>query len=288
MKALPTILVACCACSAAAHAGTVTLTSNDVTSAPDIEAAINTATNFGTEKGTVILDGSQGEFVYSGPFPLDTSINVFRSNFTLRGINNATIANCDDGLFFDDFALDDIVIEDMTFHCTGDGIDGAGLSQRTDVIIRRNVFETGIFGIIQNNAIRWSIMNNTINAGTIPAQTAVALFGGRDSSVVNNSLSAFRGVWLTSESGLHSTGNQVTNNRIEALETGVRLEGSASGNTVAANRITLTSPADTGIFLDSGTSGNKVLGNQAEVTGGGSLTTVQDFGTGNMVSGNKP
>ena len=94
----------------------VTLDASQVTSASDIEQAIETATAYGTRPGTVILDGSQGKFEYDGA---DRSINLYYSNITLRGVNKATIGNCDDGVFFDDFTVNNIVIEGIGFACLG-------------------------------------------------------------------------------------------------------------------------------------------------------------------------
>ena len=68
--------------TATAYGGTVTLTKDDVASARDIEAAIVTATNFGSEAGVVILDGSSGAFTYTEP---DKSINIFVSNLDSAG-----------------------------------------------------------------------------------------------------------------------------------------------------------------------------------------------------------
>lgn len=285
MKGIPTLLAVCGLYIGSAHAATITLTRNDVTSALDIEAAINTATNFGTTPGTVILNGSQGDFVYSGP---DQSINIQMSNLTLRGSNGATIANCDDGLFFDDIAVQNISVEDITFQCSGDGIDGTGLSVRKNVTLKDNVFETGIFGISINNAVEWTLLGNIVVAGTDPGQTAIALFGSKDSRIVGNTVVAAQGIRLGTEGSLVSSGNQVIGNRIVALDTGVRLDSGTNRNNVLLNRIALFAPVGTGIFLDVGTFRNRVQGNRVSIVPGGSLTTVQDLGTDNKVSGNRP
>ena len=87
---------------------TITLTAGQVSSAVDIEAAIIGATARGTRPGTVILDGQNGPFVLTGD---DRSMNIFVSNLTLRGVNQAVIKNCDDGLFFDSFPLKHILVE---------------------------------------------------------------------------------------------------------------------------------------------------------------------------------
>ncbi|MDF3031301.1 MAG: hypothetical protein K0R03_1859 [Moraxellaceae bacterium] len=285
MKGMPMLLALCSVTSAVAQAGTVTLTSNNVSSALDIEAAINTATNFGTTPGTVILSGRKGDFVYSGP---DRSINIQVSNLTLRGVHGATIANCDDGLFFDDVAVRDIRVEQITFHCTGDGIDYVGTSPRKDVTVRNNVFETGASGISVTNTIDWRIINNSIVAGPASGQTGIALVGSRDSQIVGNTLIAAQGLRLDSAGSLVSSGNRVIANRIAAHDTGIRLDTGANKNSVLANRIVLFGPVGTGVFLDSGTFRNRVQGNRASIVPGGTLTTVLDLGTGNLVQGNQP
>ncbi|MCD6061089.1 MAG: Periplasmic copper-binding protein (NosD) [Moraxellaceae bacterium] len=285
MKGIALLLMSCSLAIGATQAATVTLTRNDVSSALDIETAINSATNFGTTSGTVILDGRQGEFVYSGP---DRSINIAVSRLTLRGVHGATIANCDDGLFFDDVAVRNIIVERLAFHCTGDGIDHVGLSPRKDVTVRNNVFETGLSGISVSNTIEWRILNNSIVAGTEPGQTGITFFGSRDSQIVGNTLIAAQGLRLGTEGSLVSSGNRVIANRIAAHDTGIRLDPGASRNSVLANRIALFGPAGTGILLEGGTFHNRVQGNRVSIVPGGTLTTVLDLGTGNLVQGNQP
>jgi hypothetical protein len=68
----------------------------------------------------------------------DKSLNIFVSNLTLRGINQAIIDPCDDGLFFDDFPLHDILVEGITFLCTGDGVEATGTFK--GVTLRDNFF----------------------------------------------------------------------------------------------------------------------------------------------------
>lgn len=281
MKGMPMLLALCSVASAAVQAGTVTLTRNDVSSALDIEAAINTATNSGTTPGTVILSGSRGEFIYSGP---DRSINIQVSHLTLRGVHGATIANCDDGLFFDDVAVQDIRVEHLTFRCTGDGIDHVGTSPRNNVTVRNNVFETGASGMSVTNTIDWRILDNSI----VASQTGIALTGSRDSQITNNTLIAAQGLRLDSAGSLVASGNRVIANRIAAHDTGIRLDSGANKNSVLANRIALFAPVGTGVFLDAGTFRNRVQGNRVSIVPGGTLTTVLDLGADNLVQGNQP
>ncbi len=197
-----------------AYGEAVTITKDDVTSALDIEAAINTATGFGSEPGIVILDGSKGSFTYTGP---DKSINIAVSNLKLLGIKGATIINCDDGLFFDGVTAGNILIKGIAFQCTGDGIDGLpGLWE--NVRVQNNLFKAASFGIIIRNPVNWRIRNNTITAGTGQVQAAVAFIGGTDSTIENNALTAFNGVALTNFFASASTGNRVVRNHIEAFE----------------------------------------------------------------------
>lgn len=279
MKALPIILVTC---SAAAQAGTVTLTSNGVTSALDIEAAINTATNFGTTPGEVILDGIDGDFVYAHP---DTSINMFVSNLTLRGINGATIANCDDGLFFDNIPVTNILVENIRFQCFGNGIDDNENNTHSNVTIRNNVFQTnGLIGIEIYNSNNWKILNNTVSA---PGEVAIVLANGVSSEIVGNRIIARYGISFFTFNNFSSANHNIVANNIEADETGVILSG-VSNSHVRRNRIFISGLSGICISLGPDTRQNRVKQNRGSIVPGGSLTTVQDLGTDNKVSGNKP
>ena len=97
-----------------------------MSSAVDIEAAIIQATAEGTRQGMVTLDGKKGAFVFTGE---DRSVNIFVSNLTLRGVNQPVIQNCDDGLFFDNFPLENVQVEGITFLCSGDGVEASGSFQ---------------------------------------------------------------------------------------------------------------------------------------------------------------
>ena len=148
--------------TAMAQTNMIILTAAQVTSARDIETAIETATAYGTRPGTVILDGSQGDFYYTGD---DKSINLYYSNVTLQGDNGATLANCDDGIFFDDFPNEHILIEGITFVCRGNGIAGWGGKFILDrVIIRKNTIHAQGNGITMGSMKNWNILRSHLEA----------------------------------------------------------------------------------------------------------------------------
>jgi hypothetical protein len=119
----------------------VILNASQVTSARDIEMAIDLATNYGTRPGIVTLDGNKGKFEYTGD---DRSINIYYSNITLRSFNWATIGNCDDGVFFDDTIANNIVIEGIELVCLGGhSVYAPYLGQHHYVTLRNNYFESG-------------------------------------------------------------------------------------------------------------------------------------------------
>ena len=64
------------------------------------------------------------------------------------------------------------------------------------------------------------------------------------------------------------------------------MDGEASENRVEVNSISIS--ASPGIFLGPNTSNNKVHRNEVFFMGMGGFETVQDLGTDNRVSGNKP
>jgi hypothetical protein len=278
--------------SAQAQAGTVTLTSADVASALDINEAIQNATAGGTEPGIVILDGSAGAFEYTNG---DRSINIGVSDLTIRGINLARIVNCDDGLFFDAVPVSNILIEGLVFQCRGDGIDaGFGSGPRDGVTVRRNVFSSsgvpgqGSTGIVIADGFDWRIANNIIIGGSGAAQSAVVLIGGAETTVINNLLVGFLGVALVFDpvAVTPPTEHRIVENRIEALQTGIRLDDAAIENRVVANRICVQTAPGPAIFLGADTSNNRVHGNQAALVSGDNLVVVEDLGMGNKISGN--
>ncbi len=256
---------------------TITLTADQVTGAMDIEMTINVATANGTRPGTVILDGSKG------PFNLitdDRSINIFVSDLILRGTNNAILSGCDDGLFFDDFPLKHILIEGITFRCTGDGID-APVSYK-DVTIRNNLFQVKRTGIlVHGQASDWMIANNDIQAG----DNAIWVMLGHDMTIFNNRMSGhFSGVTLQGAGGI-----QVRHNSIYADIQGVHLYQEAWDNVVQGNSILGVSLA--GIVLENDTTGNRILANKVLCAAGAECQTVSAddaASENNKIAGNKP
>lgn len=263
--------------SGSARAGEVVLTSEDVASAVDIEQAIDEATNFGAEAGLVLLDGGKGDFLYSG---LDRSINIAdRSNFELRGINGATLANCDDGLFFDGgFATQDITIRRITFNCDGNGIrEGGPPGPKRNVVVAGNTFQVSGSGILATNAADWSVRKNSFVAtGDLGV---IGFFDSLDVKIVNNTMEGTAGVRLVNSLNTHLTNNSIITDR-----DGVRLADQASANKVIANSVAVVaSPA---VFLDASTFDNKIHGNVLAVDDGGE--PLVDLGFDNKVTGMVP
>ena len=230
----------------------VILDASQVTSALDIEHAIDIATAYGTRPGVVTLDSSKGKFEYAAG--VDRSINIYFSNITLRSMNRATIGNCDDGVFFDDMTTDNIVIEGVAFGCLGGhAVYAPFLSQHHNVILRNNYFESGIYpaiDILQGDY--WTITGNQIlslGIGIFLNETGGTL-------IRNNMIQANIGVVLYN-SGYD---NRVLNNNITAWWRGVVLSGKTLGNKITGNQFDRIQ--DSGIVFTDIVAGNRVTGNQ--------------------------
>ena len=254
----------------------ITLTASDVDSADDIEAAIINVTENGTRPGTVILDGKNGPFVFTGD---DRSLNIFVSSLTLRGVNQAWIENCDDGLFFDDFPLRHILVERISFFCTGDGLEATGSFQ--DVILRNNVFSVGINGIgVGGHSSNWNVKGNMIQAGG----DGIVMTGVEGVVITQNHLSARDGIVL-----LTSSQSQIHRNTIEASFQGILLGQESWENIVQANTILGVSAA--GIMLNPGVVNNRILANRVMCAQGTFCLTVDalpEVAEVNKIAGNKP
>jgi parallel beta-helix repeat protein len=255
----------------------VTITADQVDGANDIEAAIYTATGWGSHPGTVVLDGSKGPFLLTD---LDKSLNIMVSDITLRGINQARIEACDDGLFFDDVPIHDILVENIAFFCTGDGVDGYSSIQ--DVIIRDNLFLAGASGVNQDGAPRgWLITGNTF----IAEGPGMVIQNGEGFVITGNHISSGAiGIHLAGDSNF-----QVRGNVIRAGYQGVLLYQEAWRNKVQSN--TILGVTQSGIALEPGVTNNQVLANRVTCAEGSACLTVDalpEVMENNTVAGNKP
>jgi hypothetical protein len=229
----------------------IILDASQVTSARDIEMAIDFVTDYGSHPGIVTLDSSKGKFEYTGD---DHSINIYYSNITLRSLNGATFGNCDDGVFFDDTTANNIVIEGIGFFCLGGhSIYAPFLGQHHYVIVRNNYFVTGIYpaiDILQGDY--WTITGNQI----LSLGNAIYLNETGGTLIRNNEIQGNIGVVLYN-SGYD---NKVANNKITAWWQGVLISGKTLGNIVTANKIYRVQ--DFGIYFADIVAGNRVTANQ--------------------------
>jgi len=229
----------------------VILDASQVTSARDIEMAIDQATNFGTRPGIVTLDGTKGKFEYTGD---DRSINLYYSNITLRSYNWATIGNCDDGVFFDDMTVNNIVIEGLELVCLGGhSVYAPFLGQHHYVTLRNNYFESGIYpaiDILQGDY--WTITGNQI----LSMGNTIFLNETGGTLIRDNKIQGNVGIVLYN-SGYD---NKVANNTITAWRQGILISGKTLGNTVTANKINRVQ--DFGIYFADIVAGNRVTANQ--------------------------
>jgi parallel beta-helix repeat protein len=232
----------------------VVLKASQVTSALDIEHAIDTATNNGTRRGMVMLDSSEGDFVYTGE---DRSINIYYSNFVLRSLNKAVLANCGDGVFFDDKVANRVVIRGITFNCDGVGVNAWGPGTHKGVMLRRNVFNTKSFAIEAQHAERWMILGNRAKS---EAQV-IHLLETTGAMMVNNQLEGFIGVFLEK-----SNHNKLINNRITATWQGVLLGLDTASNRVLGNKI--VDVQQSGISFEGGSTFTSAIANRIKCATG--------------------
>ena len=254
----------------------ITLNAGQVDSADDIEAAIINVTAQGARPGTVILDGRSGPFVFSG---LDRSLNIFVSNLVLRGVNQAVIKNCDDGLYFDDFPLAHILVEGIAFFCNGNGVVASGAFR--DVTLRDNIFQAGNNGIGTGGlSSGWLITDNLIQAGL----DGIRIKGAEKMVISNNHLSGNIGIAL-----LQCSQFQVRRNAIQAAYQGVLIGQESWKNRVQAN--TVLGVSASGIALEPGVTGNWVLANRVVCAPGASCLTIDalpEVAEVNKIAGNQP
>lgn len=275
------LVIACALAQAGpAQAGVpwvVTLTAEDVRTAQDIEAAMHVATQWGSRPGTVILDGSQGPFVYTIAEANDYTINIFYPNLSLVGSNGAVFPYSQ-GIFFDDLPADHILIKNLTMHCETDCIVSWG--NHWDVQIQNvRLYGSGI-GIQVAQTDGWSILRSTIQGGW----TAVHVLEASNISIVGNQLSGFIPVLLQ-----NSHNSQVKLNTLAGSWQGVLLTAPSSYNRVIANSI--SGVEQSGVSLEEGTFGNRVIDNVVSCAPGVECLTVSADGSAaelNKIFGNLP
>lgn len=224
----------------------IVLTAGDVTSARDIEYAIDTATNNGTRPGIVTLDSSRGDFLYTAD---DRSINIYVSNIVLRSKNGAVLKNCGDGVFFDAVTANRVTVQGITFYCEGSGI--AGGSGHEHVVIRDNSFHVGAYAVGLEYGRDWKIIGNH----AVTESNAVFIIRSDNIDVSRNRLTGYLGVALD-----NSRNVRVLNNKIESVRHGILLDTGSSYNQVVANKILSTQYS--GITFEGETLYNKILSNR--------------------------
>lgn len=259
----------------------VVLNASQVSSALDIESAIDAATHDGTQPGIVTLDSSQGDFVYSD---WRRSIEVSVSNITIRSRNGAVFPNCDNGILFPSSA-DGVTIEGLTFHCRGVGIGGG--NEHSHVTIRDNTFVVGNYGIYADHAADWQIVGNYIES--LGPEPGILIENSNDIEVSKNQLimhpqfNVHQGVILD-----HTNNSTVSNNKITATGYGIIIENTASHNRIAHNSITGTQLA--GVYLGWQVAYNKVQANRVECAVGFACEAVRvspEAGAKNKITGSK-
>jgi parallel beta-helix repeat protein len=256
----------------AAASKVVSLSAADVTSAQAIEQAISEATDQGAHPGEVILDGGQGPFTYSD---LDRTINISQSGVTLRGVNGATITNCDDGILLEGADTGNVLIQGIAFHCLNSGILAIGDNPQA-VAIRNNSIDAAGFGVQVTGGDDWSVTGNIIHAGV----DAINLSGTTHVLISANQLSGYEiAVFLD-----HAGENMVDGNQIQSNWQGILLTYGASANRIMGN--TISGPRDSGISLEGGNVDDKIHGNLVTCADGYACVAVSGPLEGNKVSGN--
>lgn len=284
MKALSFLLVASSMAIGTAQAGTVVLTPGDVVNGIEINAAIDQATNYGSEPGRVVFDGQSTGFtcVVNEDNPDPGKLTYIRySNLQLVGINGANTGAGICNIVFADAPLENILIERLkvaNFIEEGAGIRAWGLTPIRNVTIRSNDI-TGAVALLAVNPVRWKIYSNTMGRSR---EEVVLLSGAQDTEIIGNTISGFPGLFMGPSQTQESTGNSLIANRFSEGR-GIALQGAATRNLVALN--TGDCPV---VILGAGTSLNKVLFNRAPSAGCGSEGAVEDLGSNNRVVGNKP
>jgi len=255
----------------------VVLTADQVHTAVDIESATHQATGWGAHPGVVVLDGSRGIFQYDSAYGEDFDINIFYSNFTLRGVNNAAIQG--GGIFFDGMRLENITIENLSMNCPADCIASWGGPHR-NILLRDNRLIANGLGIQVAETDGWLIQKNTIQAGGV----AVDLIDVEGITLLNNRLAGNIPIKL-----YQSKDCKVINNTLLGRWEGVLITSLSDANLVIANDMQNVHSA--GISLEPDTQDNQVHGNKVACAAEYNCKTVQAsemVWADNNISGNKP
>lgn len=253
----------------------VVLKASQVTGAPDIENAINIATNYGTQPGIVTLDSSAGDFLFTD---IDRSINIFVPNLILRSENGAVIRNCADAIYFDALDEDNVTVEGITFNCDGSGV--VSVYPHQHVVIRDNTFHVADYVARLENANDWEILGNSGNASKFFPVLLIA--NSNKIEISENILTAYVGVVLSK-----ANNNAVINNELHVTIYGITIQDSSSYNRVAKNRVLDTQNAGVAVFWFS--EYNKVTANRVQCAPGFSCDAVLDESSSstNKIAGNK-
>jgi len=258
----------------------VILNAKQVTSAVDIESAIDTVTNNGTRSGIVTLDSSKGDFTYSSE---DRSINIYYSNITIRSKNGAALTNCADGVYFDNTAANNIIIEGIRFNCEVTGVNAWGAGTHKNVTIKNNTFITGSLAIEAQGADGWDIIGNyAISNGTV-----IHLLKAVETKITRNSLvNKTQGIGIFLE---QSNANSMSQNMLVNGWQGVLIGSGSSNNRVSDNKIYLIQQA--GISFEGNNEYNSVLANKVSCQPGTECEIVNvdnpPLSSTNKVRGNK-
>lgn len=254
----------------------VVLTADQVAGAPDIEYAINIATNYGTQPGIVTLDSSAGDFIFRD---IDRSINIFVPNLTLRSENGAVIQNCADGIYFDALPADGVTVEGLTFHCDGAGV--IDVYEHQDIVIRDNIIYAASYIVRIDYGNHWQLLNNI----------GVGLAGWPGFWILNATHTEVRGNKITAGGdaiSLYNTRKSViAHNELHTPGSGIRVEGESLGNRIATN--TMIGVQFAGVFLGPLTAYNRVLSNRVQCESGFACEAVRDLSdpSTNKIAGNR-
>jgi hypothetical protein len=255
----------------------IRLNAENVKTAVDIEAAIQEATLWGTRPGKVVLDGSRGPFEYVVEEGNDYTINLFYSNISLVGINDAVFTNSH-GIMFDGVPADNIKIQNFTMHCVNDCIIGWGYHK--GVLIQHMKLYASGYGVQIAETEGWVLTRNVIQVGG----TAVDVIDAQNILVTQNQLSGFSPVTL-----YHAQDTLVRQNKITGGWVGVALLTPSSSNHVIGNQISGVELA--GIVLEDGTFDNDVIRNMVTCAPEAPCQTVLAQGSAaetNRIIGNLP